>query len=122
MRNAVIYRKSDDGRRCVALDAANAEELLRYIFRSERHREKFDFIVDLLLAGVRNTNLYDKEDINDQSKDVAAMKLFKGGANDRIYCKQGSMPGGDGRKVYVIVAARLREGKKSQKTLQPKRT
>lgn len=118
MRSAVIYRESADGRRCVALDAVYAADLLEYIMQDERHQEKFDAIVDLLLNGLRNTNLYDKEDINDKCKDVTAMKLFKGRENDRIYCKQGSLPDGSGRKVYVVVAARLHEGKKSQKNTQ----
>ena len=118
MRSAVIYRESADGRRCVALDAAYAGQLLAYITQDERHQAKFDDIVNILLNNLRNTNLYDKEDINTKSKDVAAMKLFKGQANDRIYCKQGSLSAGDGRKVYVVVAARLHTGKKSQHNTQ----
>ena len=118
MRSAVIYRESADGRRCVALDVDFAPELLEYILQDERHRRKFDDIVNLLLAGLRNTNLYDKEDINDKCKDVTAMKLFKGQENDRIYCKQGSLPTEAGGKVYVVVAARLHLAKKSRKNTQ----
>lgn len=115
MRSAVIYRESADGRRCVALDATNAAELLAYIGQDARHSKKFNHIVDLLLQGSHNTDLYDKEDINERCRDVAAMKLFKGQENDRIYCKQFT----DGpQKVFVVVAARLHEKKKNQKNKQ----
>ena len=112
-RNAVIYLESADGRICVALDLAFAPELLEYIGRDLRHQKKFDYIVDLILKRLRNTELYDKEDINERCKDVTAMKPFKKQENDRIYCKQGSLPDATGQPIYVVVAARLHERKKS---------
>jgi hypothetical protein len=39
------------------------------------------------------------------------MKLFKGGDNDRIYCKQISI----GNKIFVVIAAELHVKKKTQK-------
>lgn len=111
-RKAVIFRKSDDGRRCVAVDAENADTILAYIQRDPRHEKKFRHIIDLILAGLRNTELYDKEEINDKAKGVTAMKLFKGQENDRIYCKEYTTDKG---KLFVVVAAELREKKKTQK-------
>ena len=111
-RNAVIFQKSVDGRRCVAVDAENAPEILAYITRDKRHEKKFRHIVELILNGLRNTELYDKEEINDKAKGVTAMKLFKGQENDRIYCKEYTTEEG---KVFVVVAAELHEKKKTQK-------
>ena len=54
---------------------------------------------------------YDKEDINQKCKDVTAMKFFKGGSNDRIYCKE--IKSEKGR--FIVIMAILHEKKKSQK-------
>jgi hypothetical protein len=113
-RKAIIFQESIDGKRCVAVDAQNAEALLAYITQDARHEKKFRHIVELILNGLRNTELYDKEAINDQAKGVTAMKLFKGQENDRIYCKEFTTAG----KTFVVVAAELREKKKSQKNKQ----
>ncbi|GAB3638638.1 hypothetical protein GCM10027422_42280 [Hymenobacter arcticus] len=113
-RDAVIYRTSADGRICVALDLAFAPELLDYISQDTRHQKKFDYIVELLINKLRNTDLYDKEDINERCKDVTAMKFFKGQENDRIYCKQGSLSDETGKPVFVVIAARLHLKKKSE--------
>lgn len=111
-RKAVIFKKSDDGRRCVAVDAENALEILTYVKQDPRHEKKFRHIVSLILEGHRNTELYDREEINDKAKGVTAMKLFNGQENDRIYCKEYTTEEG---KLFVVVAAELREKKKSQK-------
>lgn len=111
-RKAVIFRKSDDGRRCVALDKENAQALFEYINRDAKHLKKFDYIVDIILSDLRNTELYDKEEINEKAKGVTAMKPFKQGDNDRIYCKEFTTAEGN---LFVVVAAELREKKKTQK-------
>ena len=79
-----------------------------------RHQKKFDHIVNLILANLVNREIYDKEAINDRCKDVTAMKLFKGQENDRIYCKQNSLPDATGQPIFVVIAARLHERKKTQ--------
>ena len=109
VRKAVIFQESTDGKRCVAVDADNAETILAYITQDARHEKKFRHIVELIINGLRNTELYDKEEINDRVKGVTAMKLFKGQENDRIYCKEFTTAG----KTFVVVAAELREKKKS---------
>lgn len=113
-RKAVIFQESSDGRRCVAVDLENADTILAYITQDARHEKKFRHIVELILNGLRNTELYDKEEINDKAKGVTAMKLFKGQENDRIYCKEFTTSG----KTFVVVAVELREKKKSQKNKQ----
>lgn len=62
------------------------------------------------MEGHKNSDLYDKENINEKCKDITAMKFFKGQENDRIYCKELKMKG-----VFIIVTAELYEKKKSQK-------
>ncbi|MBC8152430.1 MAG: hypothetical protein H7Z72_05920 [Bacteroidetes bacterium] len=113
-RKAVIFQESANGRRCVAVDAENAEAILAYVTQDSRHEKKFRHIVELILNGLRNTELYDKEEINDRAKGVTAMKFFKGQENDRLYCQEFTTPS----KVFVVVAAELRERKKSQKNKQ----
>ena len=64
----------------------------------------------MILAGLRNTELYDKEDIASRSKRVTAMKFFKGQENDRIYCIEQRID----KKLYTIICVELVERKKSK--------
>lgn len=83
--------------------------ILSYVNQSSKHLTKFKQIVQLLLEGYRNTDLYDKEDINEKAKHVTAMKFFKRRENDRIYCLEQKTEG-----LYIIVAVEVYEKKKSQ--------
>ena len=67
--------------------------------------------MQLILEGHKNTDLYDKEEINDKCKGVTAMKFFKGQENDRIYCKEQKTDNG----IYIIVTAEIYPRKKSNK-------
>jgi hypothetical protein len=71
--------------------------------------KKFKFISEIILDGHRNTEVYDKEDINKKCKDVTAMKFFKGQENDRIYCKEIKSNTG----THIVGTAVLHERKKS---------
>ncbi len=106
-----ILNISADGKKAVCIDKENKEAILAYIRQSNRHLKKFRHIVALILEGHKNTDLYDKEDIDDKSKDVTAMKFFKGQENDRIYCKEQRTPEG----IYIIVTAEIYPKKKSDK-------
>ena len=97
--------------RAIFIDRENKEEIKEFLYRSDKHRKKFKYIAELILSNIKNTDVYDKEDINDKCKDVTAMKFFKGGSNDRIYCKE--VRSGEG--CFVIIMAILHEKKKSQK-------
>ena len=101
---------SKSGNRAIYIDEENREEILAYIRQDERHKKKFKFIAELILEGHRNTELYDKEEINSKCKGVTAMKFFKGQDNDRIYCREIISPKG----VFIVVAAHLLEKKKTQ--------
>ena len=95
----------------MCIDKANKKAILAYIYQSDRHRKKFRYIVELLLGGFKNTELYDKEDINGKAKNVTAMKFFKGQENDRIYCKEQRTADG----LFIIVTAVIYEKKKTNK-------
>lgn len=110
-RKKELLAKSADGKRAIYIDTINKTEIIEYIRRSDKHQKKIQYIVGLILNGTRNTEVYDKEDINEKCKNVTAMKLFKGGTNDRIYCKVL----GKENNVHIIVAAILYEKKKSEK-------
>ena len=100
-----------DGSRAIYIDDENSAEILEYINRDKKKKKKFKFITDLILGKFKNTDLYDKEDIDDSCKDVTAMKFFKGQENDRIYCKEVKSDKG----VFVVVPGILHTKKKSQK-------
>lgn len=102
---------SKDGKRAIYIDIENKDEILNYIKQDNRHNKKFLFIAEIVLGGHRNTEVYDKEDINDKCKDVTAMKFFKGQENDRIYCKEIKSDTG----THIVVTSILHEKKKTDK-------
>lgn len=110
-RKCQIIVSSPDGKKSICVDLEIKEQLLAYIRQSDRHKKKWNHIVELLMGGHRNSELYDKEEINDKCKGVTAMKFFKGQENDRIYCKEQSMPDG----LFIIVTAEIYPKKKTQK-------
>lgn len=112
MKKAIEIAKNKKGNRILCIDEDHYDEILEYIQRDEKHKKKFAYISGIILDGHKNTDVYDKEDINKNSKDVTAMKFFKnGGSNDRIYCKEVTLED----KTFVIIASQLYEKKKSQK-------
>ncbi|MFX0558673.1 hypothetical protein ACOCEA_17885 [Maribacter sp. CXY002] len=103
--------KSSDGKRIICIDIENWEEIFEYINQDDKHLKKFKYICGVILDGHRNTDVYDKENINSNCKDVTAMKFFKGNDNDRLYCKELTLKD----KTFVIIACELFKKKKSQK-------
>jgi hypothetical protein len=108
-RKCTKIATSLDGKRAIYVDSTNQKEILSYLRSDDRHKKKFKFISEIILGGHKNTELYDKEDINDKCKDVTAMKFFKGQENDRIYCKEIKTSEG----IHVVVASILHLKKKS---------
>lgn len=105
---------SKDGKREIYIDEENSEEIIAYLYQDERHKKKFKFITDIILGSHKNTDVYDKEDINEKCKDVTAMKFFKGQDNDRIYCKEVHSKKGS----FIVVASILYQKKKTTKLTQ----
>jgi hypothetical protein len=110
VRTCEIIAKSADGKKAICIDKYNKDLILAYINQSDRHKKKWMHIVELILDGHKNTDLYDKEDINGKCKDVTAMKFFKGQENDRIYCKEQNEKG-----LFIIVTVELYLKKKTRK-------
>ena len=110
-RKAIIIKESSDGRRSIAVDEENAEELLKFFRQDKRYKKKFNHICDIILGNHVNRDLYDKEEPDDKSKGVRAMKFFKGQENARIYCKEATTRD----KTTVIIAAEVLERKKQTK-------
>ena len=109
-RKAIEIRKSNDNKRAIYIDKQNAKEIYNYINQDKRHQKKFRDITNIILEGLRNTELYDKEDIDKKSKGVTAMKFFKGQENDRIYCKEVTKED----KTFIVIACELHQKKKSK--------
>lgn len=110
-RECRFVSATNDRKRAIFIDEDNREEIWSYINQSPAHRNRFRYLAQIILENIRLPDAYDKEDINKQCKDVTAMKFFKGGSNDRIYCKEVRTP----EQCYVVVMAVLNEKKKSQK-------
>lgn len=110
-RKATVIKCSPDGKRCIAVDEQNYEAILAFLTTDQRHKKKFNFITDTILAGLRNPELYDKEEPDSKSKGVRAMKFFKGQENARIYCRE--IYNED--KIFVVIASELLLRKKTQK-------
>ncbi|MVT07340.1 hypothetical protein [Chitinophaga tropicalis] len=102
----------------MCIDAENEKEILRFLKEDPARIKKFRQIVNLLIEGIRNTELYDKEDIDSGCKDVTAMKMFKKGQNIRLYCKEQKGPLG----TYYIIVSELLKKKKSQKNGNTEKT
>lgn len=111
IRKCEIFAQSDDGKRAVCIDLENKVAILDFVMQTDRYKKKWLHIVQLILEGHKNTELYDKEEVNHKCKDVTAMKFFKGQENDRIYCKEQKMPEG----ILIIVTAEIYPRKKSDK-------
>lgn len=111
-RSAKIIRSAKDGKRHIAVDSENADEILQFLTGNNLYK-KFDLICTTILSGIRNSELYDKEDINEKCKNVTAMK-FKGNKNTRIYCKEVKQKD----KTLIIVTSELLPMKKNQKNKQ----
>lgn len=100
------------------MDTINKVSIYKYLNQDNRHRKKFQIISEVILSNLKNRELYDKEDINKRSKDITAMKFFKGQENDRIYCKEFRSETNE----FIIVMCVLHERKKSTRlSLREKR-
>ncbi|TVR33500.1 MAG: hypothetical protein EA390_03965 [Balneolaceae bacterium] len=110
-RNAIKIKQSSNGKRCIAVDEENAVKLLEFFTQNKRYQKKFNHICDLILGNHVNRELYDKEEPDDKSKGVRAMKFFKGQDNARVYCKEVTLKD----KTFVVIAAEVLERKKQTK-------
>lgn len=110
-RKAIIISRSEDGKRYIAVDESNYKMILAFLHTDNRHKNKFRDISNVILNGLRNTELYDKEEPDAKCKGVRAMKFFKGQENARIYCREVTRED----KTFVVIASELLPNKKTQK-------
>lgn len=101
---------SQNGKRAIYVDELNKKEILSYLNRDERHRDKFRFISEIILNNLRSAKHYCKVEINSKCKNVTEMRFFVQQENDRIYCKEFRSANG----VYIVVTAVLHEHKTSE--------
>ena len=113
-RNAILYRTSKDGKRAFYIDEQNSKALMVFLKKERVNIKKFNHILEILLEQPFHipTDIYDKENFESGCEKVAAIKLFKGKKNPRIYCQQFTE---QGKKVFIIIASELLEKKKSNK-------
>jgi hypothetical protein len=73
----------------IAIDEAEIQNIVAsYIGRDDRHKNKFNDIVNVIREGLNNRELFKREKIDDKINNVWAMRFFVGQDNDRIYCQQ----------------------------------
>lgn len=113
-RSAIIIKESSDCKRAIAVDKENAEDLLKFFQQDNRYTKKFNHICELILGNHVNRELYDKEEIDNKSKGVRAMKFFKGQENARVYCKEVKAQD----KTTTIIAIEVLDRKKQNKLTQ----
>jgi hypothetical protein len=111
-RKALLLTTNFRTKISICIDEKNANEIIEYINQDKRHKKKWDFISNIILENLKNSDVFDKENINSKCEDVYAMKFFKGQENDRIYCKKVKQE--DGSSI-IIVASELHLKKKVQK-------
>jgi hypothetical protein len=111
VRKAIKISESECGTTAIYVDIINAEDILAFLKKDERHRKKFSFIQEIIFGRYRLPDVYDKEEINQRCKGVTAMKFFKGQENARIYCKEVTTED----KIFVVITSELLERKKSTK-------
>lgn len=100
-RDALLIKKSEDGKRAFMVDTKNAKDILAILNQNDAYKKKFQFALNQLLSGKITRDLYDKEDIEKGCEHIRALKLFKGKNNPRIYCQEKTV--GE-NKVFVIIA------------------
>jgi hypothetical protein len=110
-RQAYILKSSEDSKKHVCIDALNEVAIISFLKDDEARIKKFYHIVGIILKGLRISELYDKEDIDEQCENVTAMKMFKGGDNIRIYCKEQR----DNNGTFYVIVSELLPKKKDQK-------
>ncbi len=116
-RKAYIIKSSSVTRRAVCVDALNEDEILSFLREDETRIKKFNHVIELLIQGIRVSELYDKEDIDESCKDVTAIKMFKTGQNIRLYCKEQKDNSGT---FYVIIGELLKKKKSNKNTAKEK--
>ena len=109
-RKCKLIGSNFDGSRSVYIDCKTENKILSFIYSDEARLKKFNHIIKIILDNLRIPELYDKEDINHKAKGVTAMKMFKGGPNIRIYCKEVKSLSGN----FIVVVAELLPKKKNQ--------
>jgi hypothetical protein len=110
-RLAYKIRSSKDLKRHVCIDVKNENEIMQFLKEDEARLRKFNQVIEIILQGLRNSELYDKEEIDKKTKNVTAMKMFKGGQNIRLYCKEQH----DENGIFYVIVAELLKKKKDQK-------
>lgn len=106
MKPRIAYRikSSPNNRRHICIDSKTEKEIINFLKQDQTRLNKFNVVIGSILEGVANSEVYGKEDVNKKCKDVTAIKLFKGGQNIRIYCKEVNT---DGQNFYIIVSELL---------------
>ena len=77
---------------------------------NERYIKKFKYVVYIILNEQATKDIFGKEAISNDTKDVYAIKLFKGSENTRIYSKTYDTDG-----EFHIIMGEILARKKSQK-------
>jgi hypothetical protein len=110
-RYCTIIEKSGAFKRSICIDNENAEEIKKILFKDEKYRTKFKYIVRRILE---TPNIYfnDYKRIENHSGiKLTEMRFFPNGDNCRIYCRELNIDEG----MFCIIMVKVLPKKKSMK-------
>jgi hypothetical protein len=93
----------------VCVDKQKKEKILAYVYRPDNCLKIFKLIVELILGGYRNSDLYDKVEMVDKYKSVTAMRFVLGRSLKKVYCKEQKING-----LSIIVLSEIQDNEKTQ--------
>jgi hypothetical protein len=110
-RYCTIIERSETFKRFICIDNENAEEIREILFKNEKYKAKFQYIVRRILEA---PNIY----FNDYKRieyhsgiGISEMRFFPNGDNCRIYCRELNLVEG----FFCIVMVKIHPKKKSMK-------
>lgn len=110
-RKCVKLAASPDGKIVICIDQANKASIIAYVQKTELHLKKWKQIVNVILNGYSNSELYGREDLMEQSRVVRVMKFYIKPGYEKLYCKEYLTNGG----LFIVITELVYSRKKSRK-------
>ncbi|GAB4324245.1 MAG: hypothetical protein Kow00127_16950 [Bacteroidales bacterium] len=110
-KRAILKWISQNENIFIYVDESSIDEISDFLESKKIRREKFRYVIALILIGKSNKQQYGPEGFNDDTKYVTAIKCLQGSQNFRIYCQE--LIDEENRKHIILVE--LLEKKKVQK-------
>lgn len=110
-RGVTLIAQSVDRRISIYLDNVNAKSILEYLNASKKHLKRFEFLKGVILNRLKNDGYKWEPILEEEIRDVFAMRFDLHKENGRIYCKQINKT----ENVKIVIASELHYSKKTEK-------